>query len=250
MAESDLFSDLLSSQSSGFMQKFRYGGSFKPRAKTEGSTTTTTFEPDNDPPASFQQPADLKEGEVSIMDSAATPTEAPRFAGTAFNVDLRDYAPSFKTTRAAKSSRGGAIGGGRPMDTQEVSVAPLQKPAQFTFSQTIGQQAPAPAPAPAPSKDYSSELDSLRQQLKELQDRPAPAPAPAPRYRKDYAMGFDLLTRDISRDEAASDLQRKAGGYEGDMDRYLSKYIEVEDIPRFKATINDPRSGFSGNWLS
>lgn len=119
MAESDLFSDLLGSQSSGFMQKFRYGGSFKPRTKTEGDTTTTTFEPDNDPPASFQQPSDLKEGEVYantfpnlkedfsglVPKSTATPTETPRFAGTAFNVDLRDYAPSFKVTRAAKGSR-------------------------------------------------------------------------------------------------------------------------------------------------
>lgn len=75
MAESDLFSDLLGSQSTGFMQKFRYGGSFKPRAKTEGGTTTTTFEQDNDPPASFQQPADLKEGEIYATGSAAPSTE-------------------------------------------------------------------------------------------------------------------------------------------------------------------------------
>ena len=194
MAESDLFSDLLGSQSSGFMQKFRYGGSFKPRTKTEGDTTTTTFEPDNDGPASFPQPSDLKEDEVYILDSSATPTETPRFAGTAFNVDLRDYAPSFKTTRAAKSSRGGAIGGGRPMDTQEVSVAPIQKPDQFTFSQTIQEREQQPINIP----NYSSQLDDLKKQLEALnakkpepaptpppppapKPRPAPAPAPSPR---------------------------------------------------------------------
>ena len=186
MAESDLFSDLLGSQSSGFMQKFRYGGSFKPRTKTEGDTTTTTFEPDNDPPASFQQPSDLKEGEVYannfpnlkedfsglVPKSTATPTETPRFAGTAFNVDLRDYAPSFKVTRAAKGSRGGAIGGGRPMDTQEVSVAPIQKPDQFTFSQTIQERE---------QPNYSSQLDDLKKQLEALNaKKPEPAPTPPP----------------------------------------------------------------------
>ena len=189
MAESDLFSDLLGSQSSGFMQKFRYGGSFKPRTKTEGDTTTTTFEPDNDPPASFQQPSDLKEGEVyantfpnlkedfsdfvgAVPKSTATPTETPRFAGTAFNVDLRDYAPSFKVTRAAKGSRGGAIGGGRPMDTQEVSVAPIQKPDQFTFSQTIQERE---------QPNYSSQLDDLKKQLEALNaKKPEPAPTPPP----------------------------------------------------------------------
>ena len=197
MAESDLFSDLLGSQSSGFMQKFRYGGSFKPRTKTEGDTTTTTFEPDNDPPASFQQPSDLKEGEVYannfpnlkedfsglVPKSTATPTETPRFAGTAFNVDLRDYAPSFKVTRAAKGSRGGAIGGGRPMDTQEVSVAPIQKPDQFTFSQTIQEREQQPINIP----NYSSQLDDLKKQLEALNAKkpepapePPPAPAPAP----------------------------------------------------------------------
>ena len=193
MAESDLFSDLLGSQSSGFMQKFRYGGSFKPRTKTEGDTTTTTFEPDNDPPASFQQPSDLKEGEVYannfpnlkedfsglVPKSTATPTETPRFAGTAFNVDLRDYAPSFKVTRAAKGSRGGAIGGGRPMDTQEVSVAPIQKPDQFTFSQTIQEREQQPINIP----NYSSQLDDLKKQLEALNAKkpePAPEPPPAP----------------------------------------------------------------------
>lgn len=193
MAESDLFSDLLGSQSSGFMQKFRYGGSFKPRTKTEGDTTTTTFEPDNDPPASFQQPSDLKEGEVYannfpnlkedfsglVPKSTATPTETPRFAGTAFNVDLRDYAPSFKVTRAAKGSRGGAIGGGRPMDTQEVSVAPIQKPDQFTFSQTIQEREQQPINIP----NYSSQLDDLKKQIEALNAKkpePAPTPPPAP----------------------------------------------------------------------
>ena len=177
MAESDLFSDLLGSQSSGFMQKFRYGGSFKPRAKTEGGTTTTTFKQDNDPPASFQQPADLKEGEIYATGSPAASTETPRFAGTAFNVDLRDYAPSFKTTRAAKSSRGGAIGGGRPMDTQEVSVAPLQKPAQFNFSQTIQEREQQPINIP----NYSSQLDDLKKQLEALSaKKPEPAPTPPP----------------------------------------------------------------------
>ena len=186
MAESDLFSDLLGSQSSGFMQKFRYGGSFKPRAKTEGGTTTTTFEQDTDPPASFQQPSDLKEGETYAMGSNVPSTEAPRFAGTAFDVDLRDYAPSFKVTRAAKGSRGGAIGGGQPMDTQEVSVAPLQKPAQFNFSQTIQEREQQPINIP----NYSSQLDDLKKQLEALSAKkpepaptppvPAPAPAPAP----------------------------------------------------------------------
>ena len=193
MAESDLFSDLLGSQSSGFMQKFRYGGSLKPRTKTEGDTTTTTFEPDNDPPASFQQPSDLKEGEVYannfpnlkedfsglVPKSTTTPTETPRFAGTAFNVDLRDYAPSFKVTRAAKGSRGGAIGGGRPMDTQEVSVAPIQKPDQFTFSQTIQEREQQPINIP----NYSSQLDDLKKQLEALNAKkpePAPEPPPAP----------------------------------------------------------------------
>jgi hypothetical protein len=168
------------------MQKFRYGGSFKPRAKTEGGTTTTTFEQDTDPPASFQQPADLKEGEIYATGSPAASTETPRFAGTAFNVDLRDYAPSFKTTRAAKSSRGGAIGGGRPMDTQEVSVAPLQKPAQFNFSQTIQEREQQPINIP----NYSSQLDDLKKQLEALSAKkpepvpttppPAPTSAPAP----------------------------------------------------------------------
>lgn len=177
MAESDLFSDLLGSQSTGFMQKFRYGGSFKPRAKTEGGTTTTTFEQDNDPPASFQQPADLKEGEIYATGSAAPSTETPRFAGTAFNVDLRDYAPSFKVTRAAKGSRGGAIGGGQPMDTQEVSVAPLQKPAQFNFSQTIQEREQQPINIP----NYSSQLDDLKKQLEALNaKKPEPAPTPPP----------------------------------------------------------------------
>jgi hypothetical protein len=177
VAESDLFSDLLGSQSSGFMQKFRYGGSFKPRAKTEGGTTTTTFEQDNDPPASFQQPADLKEGEIYATGSPAASTETPRFAGTAFNVDLRDYAPSFKVTRAAKGSRGGAIGGGQPMDTQEVSVAPLQKPAQFNFSQTIQEREQQPINIP----NYSSQLDDLKKQLEALSaKKPEPAPTPPP----------------------------------------------------------------------
>ena len=182
MAESDLFSDLLGSQSSGFMQKFRYGGSFKPRAKTEGGTTTTTFEQDTNPPASFQQPSDLKEGETYATGSPTTSTEAPRFAGTAFNVDLRDYAPSFKTTRAAKSSRGGAIGRGQPMDTQEVSVAPLQKPAQFNFSQTIQEREQQPINTPnipnIPNiPDYSSQINDLKKQLETLSARKSdPAP--------------------------------------------------------------------------
>jgi len=103
------------------MQQFRYGGSFKPRTKTEG----------------------------------------PRFAGTAFDVDLRDYAPSFKVTRAAKGSRGGAIGGGQPMDTQEVSYAPIQK---FESVPTPPPPAPTPPPPPAPTPPPP----------------PAPTPAPAP----------------------------------------------------------------------
>lgn len=195
MAESDLFSDLLGSQSTGFMQKFRYGGSFKPRGKTEGGTTTTTFEQDTDPPASFQQPSDLKEGEIYATGSPAASTETPRFAGTAFNVDLRDYAPSFKVTRAAKGSRGGAIGGGQPMDTQEVSVAPLQKPAQFNFSQTIQEREQQPINIP----NYSSQLDDLKKQLEALSAKkpepapatpslsptPAPAPEPAPSPQPD-----------------------------------------------------------------
>jgi len=191
VAESDLFSDLLGSQSSGFMQKFRYGGSFKPRAKTEGGTTTTTFEQDTDPPASFQQPSDLKEGETYATGSPATSTEAPRFAGTAFNVDLRDYAPSFKVTRAAKSSRGGAIGGGQSMDTQEVSVAPLQRPAQFSFNQTIQErEQPTNTPNIPNIPDYSSQINDLKKQLETLSARkPEPAPTPpasAPASEPDY----------------------------------------------------------------
>ena len=102
----------------------------------------------------------------------------------AFNVDLRDYAPSFKVTRAAKGSRGGAIGGGQPMDTQEVSVAPLQKPAQFNFSQTIQEREQQPINIP----NYSSQLDDLKKQLEALSAKkpepaptpPVPAPAPSP----------------------------------------------------------------------
>ena len=65
------------------------------------------------------------------------------------------------------------------MDTQEVSVAPIQKPDQFTFSQTIQEREQQPINIP----NYSSQLDDLKQQLEALNAKkpePAPEPPPAP----------------------------------------------------------------------